>query len=435
MTSRFTPGLTAVALALFGLLPLLSALVGAPRSDENLVVRLGMAFALVGFGLMTLQFLLSSRFGLVTNPVGLAQMLRWHRITGILAVSFLLVHPLMVSLGDGKPELLNPFRSPWPVVLGQAALLLLLIHITAALLRPKLTIDYIVWRRIHKGAYLIFTLGFVHSFAQGDDLKSHALQLVWIILLCVIGGFFFHRHFARPRRLRRNAYRVVELVKETHDTTTVILAPAKGAPFSYLPGQFMFITPQAAVIPKEEHPFTISSSPARGQQLSATIKSSGDFTAQMPRLRAGDSVLVDGPYGNFSFQALPYASKFVFIAAGVGITPFMSMLRALRDTEDRTPCLLIYGNRTEADIIFRAELDEMESAMHLRVLHVLSRPSSEWKGERGRVGRELLVRCTEGFRKAAFYVCGPCEMMKSTIAELKSLGIDPARIHSEEFSL
>lgn len=435
MASRFTPGLAAVALAFFGLLPLLSALLGAPRSDDDLVVRLGMAFALVGFGLMTLQFLLSSRFRLVTNPIGLAQMLRWHRVAGILAVGLLLVHPLLVSLGDGKPELLNPFRSPWPVVLGQAALLLLLVHTTAALFRPRLGIDYVVWRRIHKGAYLIFALGFVHSFAQGDDLKNQTLQLVWIILLCVIAGVFFHSHFARPQRLRKSAYRVVGLMQETHDTTTVVLAPAKGPSFSYMPGQFMFITPHAPELPKEEHPFTISSSPVRREQISATIKSSGDFTAKVPRLRAGDSVLVDGPYGNFSFQSLAYASKFVFIAAGVGITPFMSMLRALRDVEDRTPCLLIYGSRTEADIIFRSELDEMESAMPLRVIHVLSRPSSEWKGEKGRVGRELLGRCIEDFREAAFYVCGPGAMVKSTIAELMSLGLNCAQIHSEEFSL
>jgi len=106
----------AALLGVLAFLPLFFAPIGVPRSGENFVVRLGMAFGLAGFGLLTLQFLLSSRLKIVTYPIGLGQMIRWHRVTGLLALFILLWHPFLVSLGDHKLELLNPLRASWPVV-------------------------------------------------------------------------------------------------------------------------------------------------------------------------------------------------------------------------------------------------------------------------------------------------------------------------------
>jgi predicted ferric reductase len=197
----------------------------------------------------------------------------------------------------------------------------------------------------------------------------------------------------------------------------------------------MFLTPLNSEIPREEHPFTISSSHAGKDYVSATIKISGDFTALVGRLQPGEPVLVDGPYGKFSFLAQPHPSHFVFIAAGVGITPLMSMLRSLREAGEKTPCLLIYGSRTDRDIIFKLELEKMESTMDLRVIHVLSQPSREWKGEKGRVGPDILRRHALRFRTAAFYVCGPPAMMGAVIRSLIALGVAADQIYYENFSL
>lgn len=434
--SRAVRMLTAGLLVVVAAIPFVAAVAGWSESDESLVVRVGMAFALLAFGLMVLQIVIGSRLRLVSDPLGLGQLLQAHRLIGILVLALLLAHPLLVSLGDKRPDLLNPFRAPWAVLLGQAALVLLVVNIVLALFKTKFNLDYVVWRRIHRGAYLIFALGFVHSFAQGDDLKRHFVQGLWILLLVGIGLVAFHAHFLRPRRLRRNRYRVAELIPETGDTTTLLLAPENGRHcFRYLPGQFMFLTLMSPTLPMEEHPFTISSSPAQRKTLSATIKAAGDFTAQLRRLRAGDYALVDGPHGNFSFLARSRAQPLVFIAGGVGITPLMSMLRFLRDTGEPRRVRLIYANHKEADIIFREELERMRAEMKLRVIYVLSRPSAEWEGERGRISRELLGRFLEEDGHAAFYVCGPPAFMKSAIAHLRALGIGPNRIYSENFSL
>jgi predicted ferric reductase len=433
--SRWAVAAAVLILALIALLPLALAIPNLVRSDDPLAVRIGVALGLLAFGLMALQIVIGSRLRLVSDPIGLGQLLGLHRLIGILVLALLLTHPLLVTVGHGKPELLNPFRAPWGVRVGQAALLLLIIHSFLAVFRTRFSIDYVVWRRIHRAAFLIFALAFVHGFARGDDLKRHAMQVLWVVLLAGAGFLAFHAHFLKPRALRRSRYRIAGLISETHNTTTLVLAPETGDRFHYLPGQFMFLTPLEPNLPLEEHPFTISSSPAQRGILCATIKSVGDFTAHIKDWRSGEHILVDGPHGNFTYLLHPHADRLVFVAAGVGITPLMSMILFLRDTGDPRPIRLIYANQTEADIIFRDQLEQLQNEIDLRVVHILSRPSADWRGERGRMSREFLSRCMEDKRGVACYVCGPPAMMKSVTADLGALQIPPDRIYSEKFSL
>lgn len=108
----------------------------------------------------------------------------------------------------------------------------------------------------------------------------------------------------------------------------------------------------------EPHPFTISSS-SSAEWLSVSIKTVGDFTEKIGTTKPGDYALIDAPYGRFSFLEFP-AQKYLFIAGGIGITPFMSMLRFICDNRISREVLLLWGNRTERDIAFQDELDEME---------------------------------------------------------------------------
>jgi ferredoxin-NADP reductase len=107
-----------------------------------------------------------------------------------------------------------------------------------------------------------------------------------------------------------------------------------------------------------------------------TIKESGDFTSTIGRIKPGDLAAVHGPFGRFSHALHPECDDLVFVAAGIGITPLMSMLRYMRDRGERHRVLLVYANRGTADIVFRSELDLIESGGFpaLKTIHVLSRP-------------------------------------------------------------
>ena len=204
-------------------------------------------------------------------------------------------------------------------------------------------------------------------------------------------------------------------------------------------GAIHFLTFQRAPhLPVEEHHWTISSSPTADGVLASTIKESGDFTASIGKTKVGDTALVYGPFGRFSYALHPEERDLVFIAGGIGITPLMSMLRHIRDTHAKVKVTLLYANKSERDIAFRDELAAMERAAGpgIKVVHVLNKPGDEWKGESGHLDGEKIKRhCGPELRGKAFYVCAPPGLMDQTIAFLRGAGVPPAQIHYERFSL
>ena len=188
----------------------------------------------------------------------------------------------------------------------------------------------------------------------------------------------------------------------------------------------------------EEHHFTISSSPAEPDFHTSTIKASGDFTATIGQTRVGDLAVVHAPFGRFSYLVHPEATELVFIAGGIGITPLMSNLRNMRDTRADRLVLLLYSNKSEADIVFKEELDGMAGGEepHLQVVHILTQPSSAWQGETGRLDREKLQRlCGAHLAHSTFLLCCPPPMIQSLVAILNDLEVPTSRISYEYFSL
>jgi predicted ferric reductase len=183
----------------------------------------------------------------------------------------------------------------------------------------------------------------------------------------------------------------------------------------------------------EPHPFTISSSPTQ-DRLSISVKSVGDFTATIGDTKTSDRAYIDAPYGAFSFLNHD-AQNLVFVAGGIGVTPFMSMMRYLVDNGLDRNVLLIWGNKTERDITFRDELENMVAHMpSLRVVHVMSN-QDDWPGETGYVDAKMLERYMRGVENPQVFVCGPPVMMPKVINALRDLGVPKQRIHYEQFAL
>lgn len=172
--------------------------------------------------------------------------------------------------------------------------------------------------------------------------------------------------------------------------------------------------------------------------LRATIKESGDFTATIGATKPGDTAVIYGPFGRFSYTLHPEQRDLVFIAGGIGITPLMAMLRHMRDTQAKRTVVLFYGNTNEQDITFRDELAEMERAgvASLKVVHILSKPSAEWRGERGQLDAETVAKLCEPLGvDRAYYLCAPPAAMRQAIRVLRNAGVPPRRIHFERFNL
>jgi predicted ferric reductase len=427
VTSRAAALLLLSTFVLFTTLPPIFIL--GTRQSDPLLYEIGKRAALLAFGLLTLQVVLSARFRFADRALGLDTLMRLHRAVGILALLLLLAHPTLLLVGSHGDI---PFLK-WQVLLGASALLVLAGGVLMALLFRFLRMDFNRWRVLHKAMILVVVLGGAHSRSFGQDLRSSPeLRAWWTVLVMVAIGIFAWRNVFVPRWGLRH-YRVDSIRAEARGIWTIKLVLERGSPLRHLPGQFMFLTLLQAGAPAEEHPFTISSSPSQMGFITATIKESGNFTRTIGLARPGDRALVDGPFGRFSFVHHP-ADRFLFISAGVGSTPIASMLRFLSDNRDPRPVLYLCANRSEADIAFREELARLPA--NVKVFHVLSQPGATWPGARGHLDDAAIRRLAGGsLDGAAVFLCGPPAFMSSARKSLRSLGVPRARIHLERFTV
>lgn len=420
--------------------PLLILLILQVGTPNETIYEIARSLALSGFVILALQPVLVARLKWLERPFGMDIVSRFHKSMGIFATLLLISHPPLLVLGGGGLPLLLSLDQPWYILMGKIGLLLLVIHTLLSVFSAKLGLKFEQWRRIHYiFAPLIIVFVFVHSLETGDDLKILPVQVLWAILLIVSLAAYLYHKVLKPIYLARDPYRVVDVQRETPNVWTVKLAPPEGMTvYDYYPGQFQFITfHRGGNLPVEEHHWTISSSPTEKGFVSSTIKASGDFTSTIGATKPGDTAVVQAPFGRFSYVLHPEDKDFVFLAGGIGITPFMSMLRHMRDTESDLRVVLLYANRSEADIVFRNELTKIEEAERprLKVVHVLSNPDSNWTGERGYVDREKIARSVGSIEGKSFYVCGPPPMRIKLIDTLREMGVPYERIRTEIFSL
>jgi len=396
----------------------------------------GKAAGLLAAMLVMLQFSLSARLKVLDRAFGLDRLLRVHRYFGASAGLLACTHPVLLFMTGVYP--LGSFRwKLWPEFLGAIVLSVLFVVVVTSLWRQFLLLPFESWRRIHQLTFVVAAMATVHALSHGSDLAVSWMRLMW---LAVFGGYaalFGWVKVIKPHQLLSRPFTVRAVQQLNYNVCCIELVVPPGGEFRHFPGQFAFLRVYGEDISAEEHPFTISSSPSTGGHLSFTIKASGDFTKTVPNARVGDAATIDGPYGRFSYllRTKP-AEELLLIAGGVGITPFLSMLHYLADTQPDRPVTLLWANRTRQDIFAKEDLEEMQKRMpNLGIHHVLSH-ERDWPGETGFVDEDKLRRLLgEKERKARVFLCGPPAMMVSVSAALRKLGWSRRRIYSERFAL
>lgn len=182
--------------------------------------------------------------------------------------------------------------------------------------------------------------------------------------------------------------------------------------------------------------FSLSSSPTERGSISVTCKiSDTPFKQALSRLAPGEPAHVYGPLGAFLFDP---TRPSVFLAGGIGVTPFRGMLRFAADTDVRTPMTLLHSARVPEELIFRAELDELvRSRPNMRILYSITRPaesSSHWEGRVGRIDIDWIRAASSLETRPNFYVAGLPEMVDQTVATLTGpLRVPPDDIDYELF--
>jgi len=396
--------------------------------------------ALAATAILAMQYVLSARLHWIERRFGLDRVMLFHRAMAIAAFSLLALHPLLLAADSYGWSLLFSVSGGWKVLTGKLALAALAVTAATSLLRRVFAMKYEAWLGLHNIlALLVLAGGLVHGWAMDVHVAGTALRFLWTGFAVVAMAMHAYKRLVRPALLRKNAFTVADVRQETHNVWTLSMTPPPGkkAP-RFLPGQFHFLTLlRKGEKRPQEHPFTISSSPENRDAVESSIKASGDYTATIGKTRPGDRAILDGPYGWFSYLLRPQEKKLAFIAGGIGITPFMSMIRSMRDRNEAMDVVLFYANRTEKDIAFRQELEQIAAAgvPRLTLVLLLNAPSDAWTGEQGRVTVDRIKKECGKLDQWAFYLCGPSPMMMSLARDLRIAGVSKAKVRFERFSI
>ncbi|MET0451346.1 MAG: hybrid-cluster NAD(P)-dependent oxidoreductase [Mycobacterium sp.] len=223
----------------------------------------------------------------------------------------------------------------------------------------------------------------------------------------------------------------------THDVKSFHFHPDGDRTFRFDPGQF--ITLQLDINGERfTRCYTISSPPTRPHLLSITVKRvlGGPVSNWLhDNVTAGSRIRAQAPLGSFTLDHT--APKYLFLSAGSGITPVMSMTRTLFDLGSETDVLFVHSARSPADIIFRRELLAISEVMpNIRVHHVCEGdyPSERWTGFRGRLSAPMVHALVPDLNERQTYTCGPPAYMSSVRKILLELSYDMRNYHEESFS-
>jgi ferredoxin-NADP reductase len=233
--------------------------------------------------------------------------------------------------------------------------------------------------------------------------------------------------------------RVAKVFQETPEVRTFRLVALSSSklPFDYLPGQYLILQAEIAG-QKVRRCYTIASSPTRNGYCELTIKREGRGLVSRylhDMLHEGAVLDITAPAGRFTFTGAE-AKRIVMIAGGVGITPLMAQIRYLTDLAWSGKIDLIFSVKTEKDIIFREELENLEKRfVNFKATVTLTKETSPtWEGERGRITSALLTRLVPDVASSQVHLCGPTDMTEPVITMLRELGVPAEQIKFESFA-
>lgn len=239
----------------------------------------------------------------------------------------------------------------------------------------------------------------------------------------------------QPSNIKTTSIRKEKVAKDTY---SFYFEKPNG--FSYAPGQCMKITlPYVINDPRGPRRFfTISSSPLE-KELAITTKiihSPSIFKQQLLLLEKGDEVVIFGPMGSF-FLSEKRDSSLIFLAGGIGITPFYSMVKFLSKSNSKTIVHLFVSFRNLDEAVFYEELLSMSKEnSSLKVIYSISSPTkdSNWKGERGRITPQLIEKYVPDYQSNLFFICGPEKMVETMKEMVVLMGVRDEEIVCEQFS-
>jgi predicted ferric reductase len=429
------------------------------HSDTDIYLGLGRLSGLLLVDVILLQVMLMGRARWLESVFGLDKLATVHRFAGKWITILLLAHPILLTLayqnftGAGFLSQLWDFQvsfeDVWHASIGFAFFLFVIVY---SILMSRRKWDFERWYWAHLSVYAAIILAFGHQTAVGGDFLGSSpifnnipeltwFTLYWYIVHAFVFGNLVWYRICRPLwNYYLHGFTVSTIKNETPDVWSLYITGKNIQNFSYTPGQFVIIRFLAKGYYWQAHPFSLSCYP-NTEHIRLSIKASGDFTKTIGRLPIGTKAYIEGPYGTLTAKK-SQTNKVLMIAGGIGITPFRGIIEDLGKAGKDIH--LIYGNKTEADIALRTELEELAQKYNINIHHVLSNveanslqltANSFESFSSGFVTPELIQQLVSDVASREAFLCGPPPMMDALVKTLTGLGIKKNNIYFEKFAL
>ncbi len=388
--------------------------------------------AMAGTYLALVCLVLVARIPWLEKELGQDYLVKLHRKIAPYSLYLIVLHVALVSIGYGLLGDLNAWQQFWSLVLGTPWMMpafigfifMMMVGITSYK-RARSRMKYDTWYLLHLYAYLGIGLSFAHTITSGIMfVDNDVMRYWWIGLYVVVAAFILGFRVISPLiRTWRHDIRVEKVVRDSSHTVSVVMSGKNLDRLKARGGQFFtwrFLDHEGG---REAHPYSLSASPT-DSNLRITVKSLGDHSTSLAKLKPGTRVMVEGPYGVFTADAIESKSA-LLIAGGVGITPIRALLEELPDGIDTD---LIWRASSEKDLSLKQEVEELAKKRGTRIHYMVgSRKHFPLNAAR-------LQRTVPHILETDIFLCGPEGLVEEAKHSIMELGFDPDRLHDEAFA-
>lgn len=354
---------------------------------------------------------------------GLDKMYQTHRRTSTSAFLLLLVKILVVPVTLDNWRLGNYLA--FVSFFGIVAIVLPTLAPRIPFLNKLSGPTYESWKKLHRFIGIFFIVGYIHALTI--DALSAFIAINWVQIFFIIGVVSYLYTEVFGGIFKKSVPYTVEAVNHPNNSVTEVVLRAKKDPIpKQRAGQFLFVRFLGDKQMNESHPFTISSAPHE-DVLRVTIKACGDFTRHLfANLKAGTDAIIEGAYGMFDYKT--GGPKQIWIAGGIGVTPFLSFIRDL-------------GTGLNHDVDFYYTVRHHDEAVFVEEIKAAAK-------KHGRLKTHIRYSSTDGsltvgdiIKNAGgnasghhIYMCGPLPMVQAFEQKFKDAGVPSENIHFEEFN-
>lgn len=386
-------------------------------ADLELARKIPAFFATVSMIAMAGAMLLSCRPKWIESLVGgMDRAYIWHKWLGIFGLVGASFHWLLVPGPAGNG--IDPSFAEFGEELGQWAMYGLLLLGSVSMVKAM---PYRLWYYTHKLMGPIFLIAVYHTFFSDVPFVIDSVTGISLVIVSLVGSLsWIYKTFIKPTTYQDYFVTHVEKL----DGALEITLNTDGKGIHYHAGQFAYLDFGYDKV-EHFHPFTIASAPHE-KELKFVIRCLGRHTSELySRVKTGDKVKIDGAYGRLHAEKDSTKPQ-IWIAGGVGITPFLSWLQTVKPSHQ--PIHLFYVGKGKFYSQIIKKLSESVASKNV-TLHT----QADFDG---RLNAQVITELVETpVKNHQFFACGPEQMMKDLKEQLISNGICPTQWHNENFSM